>query len=156
MKLYLVQHGAASPKDEDPQRPLTDQGREDVERLAAMLGDAGVEVARVVDSGKLRTAQTADLLAATMAPLVELQTIDGIQPNDDPAALDWQTVTGGQDTLLVGHLPFMARLVSLLVAGDPDQPLVAYQPGTLVCLEGDGEGHWQIDWMIRPELLRRA
>jgi phosphohistidine phosphatase len=153
MKLYLAQHGEACTKDVDPERPLTDRGREDIERLAGFLGRAGVEVERVIDSGKLRAAQTADLLAAAVAPLVELETSDRINPNDDPGAFDWEQATGGQDALVVGHLPFMAQLVSLLVLEDPDRPIAAYRPGSVVCLERDSEGHWQIDWMIRPDLL---
>ena len=117
------------------------------------LKAAGIEVERVIDSGKLRAAQTADLLAAAVAPLVELETSDRINPNDDPRGFDWEQATGGQDTLVVGHLPFMARLVSLLMVEDPDRPMTAYQPGSVVCLERDGDGQWQIDWMIRPHLL---
>ena len=67
MKLYLAQHGEACPKEVDPERPLTDQGREDIERLTAFLGRAGIQVTRVIDSGKLRAAQTADLLAVGRA-----------------------------------------------------------------------------------------
>ena len=156
MKLYLAQHGEAYAKEIDPDRPLTDQGRADIERLAEFLARAGIEVARVIDSGKLRAAQTADLLAAAVAPLVELEASDRINPNDDPAAFDWEQATEGQDTLVVGHLPFMARLVSLLVAGDADRPMTAYQPGSVVCLERDSDGHWQINWMIRPHLLGQA
>ena len=153
MKLYLAQHGEACTKDVDPERPLSDQGREEIERLAEFLARTGIKVDRVIDSGKLRAAQTADLLAAAIAPLVELQTNDRINPNDDPGAFDWMQVTGGQDTLVVGHLPFMARLVSWLVVDDPDRPMTGYQPGSVVCLERDSEGHWQINWMIRPHLL---
>ncbi len=153
MKLYLVQHGEACPKEVDPQRPLTAQGREDVERLAAFLSRSGIEIQRVMHSGKLRAAQTADLLAAAVAPYVELETSAHIHPNDDPRSVDWQKETGGRDTMLVGHLPFMARLVSLLLAGNSDEPFAAYQPGSVVCLESVTGGHWQINWMIRPELL---
>jgi len=156
MKLYLVQHGEACAKDVDPERSLTDRGREDVERLAAFLGRAGIAVERVIESGKLRAAQTADLLAAVVAPLVELETDARLQPNDDPAAIDWAQMTGDTDTLVVGHLPFMARLVSMLVAGDPGRPIAAFRPGSVVCLERDDDGSWQIDWMIRPELLRQG
>ena len=123
------------------------------QRLAEFLARAGIEVERVIDSGKLRAAQTADLLAAAVAPLVELETIDRINPNDDPRAFDWEQATGGQDTLVVGHLPFMAQLVSLLVGEDPDRSLTAYQPGSVVCLERNSDGHWQINWMIQPHLL---
>jgi phosphohistidine phosphatase len=153
MKLYLVQHGEACPKDVDPDRPLTDRGRMDIERLAEFLGRAGVEVERVIHSGKLRAAQTADLLAAVVAPLVELEVNGQIHPNDDPRSIDWEKETGGRDAMLVGHLPFMARLVSLLLAANTDKPIAAYRPGSVVCLESDAEGHWQINWMVRPELL---
>lgn len=153
MKLYLVQHGEACAKEVDPDRPLTDRGREDIERLAAFLGRAGIEVEHVIHSGKLRAAQTADLLAAAVAPLVELETNDHIRPNDDPRLIDWVKGTGGADAMLVGHLPFMARLVSLLLADNPDQLTADYRPGSVVCLENDSGGRWQINWMIRPDLL---
>lgn len=64
MKLYLVQHGEASAKTVDPERPLTELGRTDVEQLARFLGEAGVRIERVMHSGKLRAVQTAECLAA--------------------------------------------------------------------------------------------
>jgi phosphohistidine phosphatase len=156
MKLYLVQHGEACAKAVDPERPLTDQGREDIDGLTAFLEQAGIQVERVIHSGKLRAAQTADRLAKAVAPLVELETSDRLNPDDDPKLIDWQTFTGGRDALVVGHLPFMARLVAHLVVGDEDRVIIAYQPGSVVCLEHNGDAGWQIDWMIRPELLRRG
>ena len=55
--------------------------------------------------------------------------------------------------LVVGHLPFMAKLVSHLLVEDENRLTTAYQPGTVVCLERVDDDRWQIDWMIRPELL---
>ena len=54
MKLYLVQHGEACAKEVDAERPLTDQGKRDIDRLAAFLKQAGIQVSRVIHSGKLR------------------------------------------------------------------------------------------------------
>ena len=59
MKLYLQQHGEAVSKDLDPERPLTGQGTEDVQRIARALKAAGVEITRAIHSGKLRAQQTA-------------------------------------------------------------------------------------------------
>jgi len=153
MKLYLVQHGEASPKEVDPDRALTDSGRQDVDRLAAFLASAGVRVGRILHSGKLRAAQTAERLAGEIAPGVSLETRSDISPNDPPEDVDWIKVTEGEDTLVVGHLPFMARLVSYLVIGDADRPVAAFRPGSLVCLESGDHGRWRICWMIGPELL---
>ncbi len=152
MKLYLVQHGEACEKEVDPDRPLTDKGRADVERLAAFLKKAGIRVERVIHSGKLRAVQTAECLASTVAPGVEPEASGIINPNDNPGAFDWQSDSWDRDTLVVGHLPFMARLVSHLVTGDENGLITAYQPGSIVCLE-HRDGIWLVNWMIRPELL---
>ena len=78
MTLYLVQHGAAVPEQEDPERPLSAQGAEDVERLAGLLAHLGVSVARVLHSGKTRAAQT----AAKLAELYPADTARGYKVGD--------------------------------------------------------------------------
>lgn len=153
MKLILVQHGEACAKDVDPERPLTDRGEQDADRLAAFLRQAGVRADRVIHSGKLRARQTAARLAEAIAPGVALEVSGLLNPNDNPRAFDWQSESWDRDTLIVGHLPFMARLVSHLILGDDKLPLVAYQPGTAVCIEHDGDSGWRLAWMVRPELL---
>jgi len=152
MKLYLVQHGEACAKDVDPQRPLTEQGKVDVKRLAVFLKRAGVQVERVIHSGKLRARQTAEVLAGSIAAGVELEESGMINPNDNPKAFDWQSESWSIDTLVVGHLPFMTRLVSHLLVDNVDRLSVNYQPGSIVCLEHT-DGQWLLDWMIRPQLL---
>lgn len=154
MKLYLVQHGEACAKNVDPVRPLTDQGKADVDRLAAFLKQAGIRVERVIHSGKPRAAQTAERLANAVAPGVEVESSGIINPNDNPKAFDWQSDSWDRDTLVVGHLPFMAKLVSHLVLEDENRLITAWQPGSVVCLERGNHTHWQINWMVRPELLR--
>lgn len=154
MKLYLVQHGEACPKEVDPDRPLSDQGKADVQRLAEFLEQAGIQVERVIHSGKLRAQQTSEVLASVIARGVELEASGMINPNDNPKAFDWQSESWDRNTLIVGHLPFMAKLVSHLVIDDDTRCLTAYQPGSIVCLEHDGGKRWQINWMLRPELLK--
>ena len=154
MKLYLVQHGEACAKEVDPDRPLNDQGKADIERLAAFLKRAGIQVERVIQSGKLRAAQTAERLATALAPGVEVESSGIINPNDNPKAFDWQSGSWDRDTLVVGHLPFLAKLVSHLLMEDENRLITAWQPGSIACLQRDNGAHWRINWMIRPELLR--
>jgi phosphohistidine phosphatase len=153
MKLYLVQHGEACAKEVNPDRPLTDQGEADIDRLANLLEQAGVQVERVIHSGKRRAEQTAQRMAKAIAPSVELEVSGLINPNDNPKAFDWQSESWDRDMLIVGHLPFMAKLVSHLLVEDENRHITAYLPGSIVCLEHTNEAHWQINWMIRPELL---
>lgn len=153
MKLYLVQHGEACIKDVDPERPLTERGREDIDRLAAFLKQAGIRADRVIHSGKLRALQTAEQLCKRIAPGIVLEVSDSIKPNDDPKIFDLLSDGGDKDTFIVGHLPFMAKLVSHLTVEDEERLLAAYVPGSVVCLESVNDTRWQINWMIRPELL---
>ena len=67
VRLYLAQHGEALPKEIDPNRPLSDKGHSSVKGLAALLGRARVEVAKVVHSGKTRAKQTAELKGSRRA-----------------------------------------------------------------------------------------
>ena len=59
-----------------------------------------------------------------------------------------------QDTMLVGHMPFMANLVSALMMDISDNfQLVTYSPGTMACLNSLAGGRWAIDWVLKPENL---
>ena len=160
MRLYLVQHGTAVPKDKDPERPLSKAGQTDVSRVASFLGRSGVHVARVLHSGKLRAQETALLLAEVISPgrLVE-ESAAPIGPNEATDKLiafieSWPDADTIGDIMVVGHLPFMSKIVSQLVVTEQDTVVVHFQPGTVVALErGENGGGWTISWVMRPELL---
>lgn len=153
MRIYLTQHGMAIPKDVDSDRPLTDEGRNDVQRLAAFLGKTGVRVGQVLHSGKTRAEQTAAILADAILTAGTAQARDGLGPKDPLETISPEIAYWSDDTLIVGHQPYLGRLASLLIASDPDRPLLALQPGSIACLEKDNDGQWRLAWMIRPELL---
>jgi phosphohistidine phosphatase len=153
MRLYLVQHGEALPKEVDPDRPLSDRGRRDSERLAGFLAKRDIRVARIWHSGKTRACQTAELLTAAVAPGAETGVLAGLAPNDPAGDFAGKLADWHDDTMVVGHLPFMARLVTRLVAKNDGGTMVAYRPGSLVCLERAEDGAWAIAWMLRPELI---
>ena len=153
MKLYLVQHGEAVSRQEDPKRPLSEQGVQDVQAVAAFLGNAGIQVARVWHSGKRRAEQTAEILAKAVLSGGRVERVEGLSPNDPVGEFATDADVWDEDTLVAGHLPFMSRLVSLLTTGDPDAGLVQYQPGSLVCLERVNAERWVIVGMVRPDML---
>lgn len=154
MKLYLAQHGEAFSKKQDHNRPLNKKGVDDVDHIARFLNSSGIQVKKIIHSGKLRAEQTAEHLARHFAPNVELESTGIINPNDSPESFAWQSDSWEDDTLIVGHLPFMARLVSHLVHCEEEHMIVSFQPGSVVCLERVEDNHWLINWMIRPELIQ--
>ncbi len=152
MKLYLAQHGVALGKQEDPARALSGQGVQEVTRMAAALEDAGVRVARVWHSGKRRAEQTAAILADRVLQQGDIDWITGIDPLDPVQEFVTDADVWLEDTLVVGHLPFLSRLVSLLLCGDAERELVSYLPGSVVCLQRGETGCWTLQWMLRPDL----
>ncbi len=152
MQLYLVQHGEALTKDIDPDRALSEAGRKDVQRLASFLAGK-VRVARVLHSGKTRARQTAEMLATSVAPDLKVEQFGGLSPNDPVESFVQHVEKWSEDLLVVGHLPFMAKLVARLAACSEERGIVAYRPGSIVCLETGQGPDWQVQWMIRPELL---
>ena len=155
MRLYLVQHGDSVPEQADPQRPLSAAGRRQVEAVARLLASAGVRPARTTHSGKLRAQQTAELLAMACAPDHGVEAAAGLSPNDPVKPVARMVASLSADTMLVGHLPFMGRLAGRLVTGDEHVDVVAFVPGTVLCLEPGADDRWRVVWMVRPGLTTR-
>jgi phosphohistidine phosphatase len=151
MRLYLVQHGHALTKDIDPGRPLSPAGEKEVQSMATKLKEKRIVVDKVCHSGKMRAHQTAEIFAETLIVSAEVRAIDGINPNDPVEAFISKIEKLRSNTMIVGHLPFMAKLVSLLLSGKEEPVIIAYKPASVVCLQQDEHKHWHIAWMLRPD-----
>ncbi len=148
VKLYLVQHGKAKSENEDPERPLTDQGVDDVARVARhAVEQLGVRAARVVHSGKTRARQTAEIWDGLLH--ADVEQADALAPNDDPTTWLERLDAEADDVLLVGHLPFLARLATLLLTGVSEHPVVRFRQGGLVGLERTDQG-WVVSVVLPP------
>ena len=151
MQLYLVQHGKAASEAEDPSRPLTAEGRDDVQRVAACVARMKLQAATIYHSGKLRAKQTAELFAQALAP-ASVEEIGGLAPLDEPATAKALIEGADRSLMLVGHLPHLSRLVSALTG--TQQESVKFHMGGVVALVR-GEAGWQVVWMLTPEIARR-
>jgi phosphohistidine phosphatase len=152
MKLYLVQHAKAASEQIDPQRPLTEEGRSEIQKVAAFIKPLNLCVDYLWHSGKKRAEQTAEILAEVIE--VKMQTArSGLGPNDDVQALKDELVSATEDIMVVGHLPFLSKLASLLLAGSESANTVVFKNAGIVALARSEENRWQIEWIITPELL---
>ena len=153
MRLYLVRHGEAKPKQEDPERHLTEKGRRDAEKVAAFLKPLGLCVRALWQSGKARAAQTAEILARSLAVEEGVLERPGLAPNDSVEPVKAEVERAAGDLVIVGHLPFLDKLASLLVAGREGTDAVAFLCAGVVCLERGEEGAWSVLWAVTPDLL---
>ena len=155
MNVYLVQHGKPVSKEENPDKPLSNQGKEDVERVAAFLMKAGIKVDDIFHSGKTRARETAEIMISKLTPGKEPVEKNGLAPLDDVKEIAEEIENGQRDLVLVGHLPHLAKLTALLITGSDSKPVVKFQQGGIVCLRhNDEEKVWTIAWMLVPEIIK--
>ena len=159
MKLYLVQHAEALVEDVDETRPLSDKGVQDAKAMAAFLRAGGLRVDEIVHSGKMRAAQTAELLAEGVWTGNAPTKLDGLKPNDSTDHLCNTVMAAGGDLMVVGHMPFVARAAARCLMGADNAGLIKFEPGSVLCLERQEEGgeyHWSLEWFVKPAMLGSA
>jgi len=146
-----VQHGEAEPESVNPARPLTEQGRRTAEQVAAFAARMGLQVHQIRHSGKTRAEQTASILGEALSPLGGVVAVPGLAPNDDVHPVANALAAESQPVILVGHLPFLARLAGLLLTGDADRPVVQFHNAGIVCLVREKDV-WHVAWILTPEM----
>jgi len=155
MALFLVQHGMSASKAVDPERGLSDLGIEETNRIAPVAKGYAIRVERILHSGKRRAEQTATIYHRILALKTPLEVISGINPLDDviPFAAG---INPSANWMVVGHMPFMERLVSYLTTGSEEIRVYQFQNSGIVCLDceqgRDGEPDWFIKWTLNPNI----
>ena len=152
MEFFLVRHGEARHESEDPRRPLSERGRRDVNAVARAAAAKKIRVAAILHSDKLRARETAEIFGRLVAPTSGVRQITGLAPEDDPEIAKAEFETAGEPVMLVGHLPHLARLASLLLSGDSERPTVEFSTATIACLSWNA-GSWKFVWSLSPEEL---
>ncbi|MDD7804742.1 MAG: phosphohistidine phosphatase SixA [Endozoicomonas sp. (ex Botrylloides leachii)] len=114
MKFVIMRHGQAEYyAPSDAERPLTEQGKDEVLRTARMLHNR-YSVANVLTSPYLRAKQTADHLASELN--CPIRTVNELAPGSDAVALIHQ-FSGTETVVLVSHMPLVSKLTGLLCEG---------------------------------------
>ena len=147
MQLYLMRHGEAEPELTNEKRPLSETGRNDIQRVAAFVR-ANIAV-------KTRARETAEIIFSAVTSSMLMQIDKHLSPNADPEIWKDRLVGERENLMLVGHLPHLNRLGALLVCADALQTVVNFSTGTLVCLESHDSESWVVRWVITPEFLKR-
>ncbi|MCB0223241.1 MAG: phosphohistidine phosphatase SixA [Anaerolineae bacterium] len=147
--LYLVQHGQAESKEVDPDRSLTDQGQRETEIIADMAAKLALAVDEIRHSGKTRAEQTATIIAQALWLQNQVVAISGLGPMDDVKPVASALAAEDRSVMLVGHLPFMARLAGYLIDGDADAMPIVFHNSGIVCLT-PASGGWTVAWQLIP------
>ena len=80
MDFFLVRHGEAEPEHRDRRRPLTPDGRREVEKIARAAAARRLKIAEILHSEKLRAKETAESSRASFLPPGESGNLRGFRP----------------------------------------------------------------------------
>jgi phosphohistidine phosphatase len=153
MILYLVQHAEAKREEEDPSRPLSERGLRDINRVASYVSKLDIKTDKIFHSTKLRAKQTAEILFEYLKTGKGVSETDGLSPLDSPDIWAERLKDISVDVILIGHLPHLGRLASLLLCGNAEINALSFKMAGIVCLEREETGTWSLRWMLTPEIV---
>ncbi len=162
MDLYIVRHGVAEESTalgSDAARALTDEGRKKTARVARGLAALEVDPEIVLTSPLLRARQTADILAEALRPKDGVSEVKWLESGASPAEAVRQLARLKHDrVMVVGHMPDLSVLASMLISGKPSVEIVFKKAG--VCAVSFGGrarvGRGRLEWLMQPRHLRAA
>jgi phosphohistidine phosphatase len=162
MILYLFRHGIAMnvgthgvKRDQD--RMLSEEGRRRTAAAARGLENLHCRLGRIVCSPLIRARETAEIVAGILIPQQTTELNHDLGPDGSMKALvDWLEAQHPDPVMLVGHLPDLATLASLLLTGS-DQMHLMLKKASCCCISFPGAvlpGTGGLEWLLQPKMLR--
>ncbi len=148
IRVYLIQHGKSLPKEIDPNRRLSEEGIKETHQIAEFLKRNKIRVSKIVHSGKRRAMMTAEILRRYLS-VENIFEETGLAPLDDPKPWADKLNKIDEDIIIVGHLPHLSILTSLLL--NIDTEVVEFRYSGVLCLEKGDDGKWRIKFYVRPD-----
>ncbi len=151
MELYLVQHGIAVSEEVDPHKGISREGRLQTLRVLAFLCVKDFNVDVLWHSKKQRAVDTAYVIQDNIS-IKEVVARDDLSPLSEIKDLPNEIIQLDKNLMIVGHLPFLGRLVSQLITGSDNYELVSFKHSGVVCLDYK-DSKWRIKWIVAPDII---
>jgi phosphohistidine phosphatase len=164
MQLYIVRHGIAIDREApkcpaDPERYLTEEGKEKTRQVAAGLAGLGVVADLFLSSPYVRAMQTAEIFASELEyPQQKIRRTDLLLPGAE-AALLFRELAKDKDSaaiFLFGHAPQLDDVLATALGSKHQLSALKKAGVALVELKRISPPTGQLVWLATPKLLRRA
>ena len=164
MRLYLLRHAIAAPRDPkgfpgDVARPLTPEGRSRMERAARGIRMLDLGLDLILTSPLARAHQTARIVARELKPSPPVKVHKLLSPGGAAPHVVAGIPAGSRisSVLLVGHEPDLSRLAGHLLLAPPLSLPIEFRKGGLCRIDFDGEpraASGKLVFHLTPRLLR--
>jgi phosphohistidine phosphatase len=156
LELYLLRHADAGDpaawRGDDDDRPLSEKGELQAERLGAFLAGLGFRADALISSPKARARRTAEIVGEAIGAGVRLD--DRLGGGVGPETVDAIVAEAGGPSrvVLAGHDPDFSQLLSWLSGADG----LSMKKGAFARLDIRGrvaDGRGTLRWLVPPDLL---
>lgn len=164
MELYILRHAIAAVRSAaaaggDSARPLTVEGAGKMRQGARGMKAMGLDFDLILSSPYLRAKQTAEIVANVLGLEKKLEYSATLAADGNPRDLVEemkQKYPKRQSVVLVGHEPYLSRLISLLVSGSTSLPITMKKGG--LCKLAVENLHYgrcaTLEWLLTPKQMR--
>jgi phosphohistidine phosphatase len=164
MNIFVLRHGIAVERgtkgfEKDADRPLTAKGKRQLRKSAAAMKRMKLRFDLILSSPYERAKRTAEIVAEELRLKKRLKFSDSLKYENDPAMVIGEIAVlkpMPKDLLLVGHEPYLSRLISWLTSGE-EETVIDFKKGGLCKLEVDklrpGKCA-QLAWLLTPKLMK--
>lgn len=165
MELYILRHAIAEPltasvRGGDSERKLTVEGARKMRRAARGMKAGKMSFGLIMTSPYLRAKQTAEIVADVFKLGKKLEMSAALTPDGNPKEL-LDTLNRKQRklkrVLLVGHEPYLSRLISVLISGDT-RLVIDFKKGGLCKLSADTLEYGRcatLEWLLTSRQMRQ-
>ncbi len=157
--LFVLRHGEAGNRmtvaEKDSERPLTPEGRAEMQKTAKSLKALGLQTDRIYTSPLRRARETAEIVAKVLK-IPTLEEWDELKPDGSKAALYRKLARVEQNSrlILVGHEPYLTSMIGEII-GTTSAKIVLKKGGvgkvriTSFTPRISGE----LRWLLTPKLI---
>jgi phosphohistidine phosphatase len=163
MNLFLLRHAKACARSAkwrpDSARPLTREGEKKMFATARGIQSLDVSFDLILTSPYLRAFRTAEILGEVFEPKKVFETKNLIVEAEPKAVIDEiaENFSALSQIVLVGHEPFLSRLISILLSGTDDLSIDLRKGGFCkLTIKTLSFGRCAtLDWLMTPRQLSR-
>ena len=157
--IFILRHGEAGNRmtvvEKDSERPLTPEGRTEIQEIAKSLKTVGLQTDRIYTSPLRRARETAEI-AAKALNIRTLEEWDELKPDGSKAELYRKLARLEQNSrpILVGHEPYLTSMIGEIIG----------TTGAKIVLKKGGIGKVRITsftprisgelrWLLTPKII---
>ena len=162
MDLFILRHGDAGRRSavfkDDSKRPLTLDGKKEIEEISKGLLSLGIEFDYIFSSPLLRSKQTAEIVFNNLKCKNQLSELDELKPEGSKLQLYKKLSNLKQESsvLIVGHEPYLSELVGEAVSGGNSR--IDLKKAGLIRIRTTAfipKIQGELRWLLTPKHLKR-